>query len=96
MTSTSKKLSISELLRLACIYAEQDRESFIDAMSRCANDASLAKAKEFLIQLREYRKKRWPGKTAYEELMDGAKEISLEEARALSAGKEHEDGKAKD
>lgn len=36
-----KRLSVSELLRLACLYAEQDRRSWLDAMRNCtgAEDA---------------------------------------------------------
>jgi hypothetical protein len=54
-----KKLSVNELLRRACYYAEQDRDSFIQAHKHMPNDEFAVEAIEFLSQLKAYRQKRW-------------------------------------
>lgn len=41
-----------EIVRLACIYAEQDRESFIEAYERMADDPACVEAMEYLKALR--------------------------------------------
>lgn len=78
MPTHSKKLSVDEMLRLACIYAEQDRESLIAAHSHMQDDPACVRAKEFLEQLREYRKRRW-GKKIARDAFDGAKSVPLSE-----------------
>ncbi len=68
----SAKLSVSELLRLACIWAEQDREAFIMATGRCDSPSDVEareKAEQFIEQVRAYRRKRW-GRTGGDELID--------------------------
>lgn len=60
------KLKVDELLRLACIYAETDRQEFLDCIAHCKEDAdTIEETKDFLSQLRAYRLKRW-GKTKLE------------------------------
>lgn len=61
----SKKLSTSELLRLACIYAETDREAMLDAIANTNDEEEKNKIRSFLKQLKDYRKKRW-GETELE------------------------------
>ncbi len=61
------KLPVSELLRLACIYAEADRTEFL-ACNR-HDPEQFAKTREFLAQLRAYRLKRW-GKTRLEQAIE--------------------------
>jgi len=81
-----------ELLRLACIYAEQDRIGFIDAYGE--DELEAVEATEFLKQLRAYRKKRW-GNTQLESAIKGMKVVLVsdlmkqnqeEEARRSSVG----------
>lgn len=55
----AKKLAVDELLRLACIFAEQDRETFIEAYEKMPNDPARLEAEDVLKQIRAYRKKRW-------------------------------------
>lgn len=77
-----KRLSVSELLRLACCYAEQDRESWLQAMSNCTGpeDRDLVKDQEaFLEQLREYRRRRW-GESRREKLWGDCKPTGVAEA----------------
>ena len=66
------RLPVSELLRRACIYAEQDRSSLIEAMSGL-NDSEdrefVNEQKSFLRQLRDYRRKRW-GKSGEDKLSE--------------------------
>ncbi len=73
------RLSVDQLLRLACVYAEQDRESWLVAMDNCRGmpeDAeAIAKAEAFLAQLRKYRLRRW-GKTRLEKALEGAVPVS--------------------
>lgn len=64
-----KRIPVDELLRLACLYAEQDREGFLNCYSSMPNDPAALEAKAFLDQLRAYRKKRW-GKTQLQAAMD--------------------------
>jgi acetyl/propionyl-CoA carboxylase alpha subunit len=65
-------MKVSELLRLACIYAEQDRLEFIDAMSSSTSEEDIEiveQEKQFLKELVQYRKKRW-GRSKTEKLFD--------------------------
>lgn len=74
-----KKYATSELLRLACIYAEQDRLGLIDAYSGCdspEDEAMKAEWTEYVKQLRAYRLKRW-GKTQFEKIVDEADTVNL-------------------
>ena len=87
----SGKLSVSELLRLACLYAEQDRRSWLDAMRNCTGveDADvIQKAETFLAQLQEYRVRRW-GKTKLEQAWETAVPMSPAEVirNSLERGK---------
>ena len=54
-----KKLPVDELLRLACIYAEQDRRDFLAVYAAMPDDPAAIEAKEYLSQLRAYSRKRW-------------------------------------
>lgn len=66
-------LSISELLRLACIYAEAFEVEFLTAIK--GTDQELEKeTADFIRQLRKYRLKRW-GKTKLEVVLDSATAI---------------------
>lgn len=49
----------SEIVRLACIYAEQDRESFIAAYEHMQDDPACVEALKYLKALRHYQAKRW-------------------------------------
>lgn len=79
----SKRIPIGELLRLACVYAENYQLDFADAVSR--SDPSVAKeAREFVKQLQKYRVGRW-GKTTLEKALANGKPMSHDE---LVAAKE--------
>jgi len=84
----SKQLSVSELLRLACIYAEQDRESWLQAMDNCRGDRLFAKqiadGEAFLKQLRNYRIARW-GKGKRETLFETTKAVPIHKVAGRSA-----------
>lgn len=71
-----KKLPINELLRLACYYAEQDRETYLDCIKDAGNQKDIDDTKQLIKQLREYRHKRW-GKFRIEQLMAEAKPCAL-------------------
>ncbi len=61
-----KKLPVDELLRRACSYAVDDVAELIDCHAECKSPDDLeyvAGLKDFLAQLKEYRKKRWGGRT---------------------------------
>lgn len=68
-----KKLSTSELLRRACLYAEQDRLGMIDAYGNDDSEEEVRKSKAFLKQLQTYRLRRW-GKTQMEVMAEEAAE----------------------
>jgi len=62
-----KNLSVDELLRRACNYAEQDRVGFLAAMEPCrggGDDELIAETEQFIKQLRAYRRKRWGKSTS--------------------------------
>jgi hypothetical protein len=72
----SAKLSVGELLRLACIWAEQDREAFIMATAHCESPSDVEareKAEQFIQQVRAYRRKRW-GRTEGDAAIDALAE----------------------
>jgi hypothetical protein len=79
-----KSLPVDELLRLACVYAECDREEWLRAIAHC-DDAEMNTERErvqaYLTQLRAYRTKRW-GRTKLEEAMDGMVSVPVEEIAA--------------
>lgn len=76
-----KKLTVDEMLRLACCYAERDQEAFLAAMDNCRgraeDDEIIARAEEFIKKVRAYRLKRW-GKTRLEALCDDAKPTGIQ------------------
>ena len=77
--SKSAKLSVSELLRIACFYAERDREEYLAAWEHCKDEEAeriKRETRDFLDQLRDYRLKRW-GRTKGERLLENAKLVSL-------------------
>lgn len=74
-----KKLSVSELLRLACIYAEQDRIGLLDAYRGCNSPEDVnfkEELTELIKQLRDYRIKRW-GKSAIDILDEATSQSYL-------------------
>ena len=75
-------MSDDELLRLVFIYAEQDRETFVQSYPAGSRDPSVVKARKLVNAIREYRLKRW-GRTAYEKMLESATEHSLDELRAM-------------
>lgn len=69
-----------EMLRLACIYAEEDRRNFLDAMAGCKSpedEALKAETLVFISKLRAYRVKKW-GRTKSEAVMDRAVAVPIE------------------
>jgi hypothetical protein len=89
------KLSVNELLRLACLYAERDQEGFIDAMSDLIpdkpgqpededNKAAIRDAEAFVKQIRAYRLKRWARTEAdtLREIHEGARAVTVYEVAA--------------
>lgn len=76
------KLPVSELLRLACIYAEQDRAGMLRALHD--GDPEKNEVRAFLKQLRAYRLKRW-GKTKLEHFIETATEKPVAEFTKRSA-----------
>ena len=71
------KLSVSELLRLACIYAERDQEAY----SQCTKESDpewSQEADEFVKQIHDYRMKRW-GPTVLVVETDSAVNVSIGE-----------------
>lgn len=70
-----KSGAINEMLRLACIYAIQDREGFVAVHEHMPSDPATIEALQFIKQLSTYMKRRWPGKSDLQRLMDQAKEI---------------------
>jgi RecB family exonuclease len=70
-----KKLPVDELLRLACIYAEIDREGYLMAINKSGAAEEKARTEAFLKQLREYRWRRW-GKTGLECQLEEMKPVN--------------------
>lgn len=73
-TMKSKKRSVSQLLFLACVYAEQDRRGMAGADQGEAG----AKALQLARELHAYRVKRW-GRTAFEAMMDNTKSVDVKD-----------------
>lgn len=86
-------MSVSEMLRLACIYAERDQESYLQAWEHCTDAEAQRIKKEtaaFIKKLRAYRLKRW-GKTQLEAICERAAPVSIDK---FAAGKDqHGQGK---
>ena len=71
-----------ELLRLACIYAEQDRESYLDAWKDVTDDDAQETKREiraYLKQLRAYRRKRWG--QSQSDILDKCVRVPINELR---------------
>jgi hypothetical protein len=67
----------SELLRLACVWAEQDREALLDSFRGCTSDLDedfKAELRGQIRALKAYRLKRW-GKTRGEVMDEERKSI---------------------
>ena len=72
----SKKYTVDELLRLACIYAQQDRETLAGC---CAEDDPAGiEARNLAQQIAAYRLKRW-GKTKLESVMETMVNVPVQE-----------------
>lgn len=70
------KLSASEILRRACISAEQNELSFAESVS---NDAKLyEETMDYVRQLRAYRIKRW-GRSRLEKQLDAISSVPFTE-----------------
>ena len=67
-------MNISKLLRLACLYAEQDRMAFVESYDGMEDDPDCREAVAFLLQLRKYRKKRL-GRSASDELDEAVEKV---------------------
>lgn len=72
-----KKLSVNELTRLAFVYAEQDRETWLSC-AKGEPQEDIERNEKLLKQLKEYRLKRW-GKTKLEVVMEEARPITTKE-----------------
>lgn len=60
------KMTASEILLRACNEAEANVLDFLDCLSGCnskEDEATISRDREFLRQLRAYRKKRWGNKS---------------------------------
>lgn len=71
-----KKLTASELLRRACISAEQNEMDFAECNKE--DPEVYAATMDFVRQLRAYRLKRW-GKGKFEKLFEMAKAVPIGE-----------------
>jgi len=77
--SKRKKLPVDELLRLACVYAERDQESYADAVRDSPGDeAYYQEAMDFVAQIRAYRTRRW-GRTRMEYALNDLVPVSIQE-----------------
>jgi len=83
MSRRSIRFPVDELTRLAFIYAEQDREAFVEA---CGNQPEGKEAAELVKQLRKYRTKRW-GKTQYESDIENADVLDVRSGRIIKRRK---------
>jgi hypothetical protein len=65
-----KKYTVTQLLRRACIYAERERELYLDSVRGVKDyEEDYKEELEFLNQLKEYRRGRW-GKTGEEKFLE--------------------------
>lgn len=76
----AKPLSIDELLRIACIYAERDQQELVAAYKGMEDEEIVIETKAFLAQLRAYRLKRW-GKTRLEDAIAKAESVPINQIR---------------
>lgn len=83
-----KRLTVDELLRLACLYAEQHQLDYAVAIAGTGDDWDETKAEteQFIKQVRAYRLKRW-GKTKLEGAMDNMKPVTVAELMARDTNK---------
>jgi bacterioferritin (cytochrome b1) len=74
------KKSVQELIRLALIYAQQDRESYLESIKGCGADYASDKAEteQLINQFKHLRLKRF-GKTRLEAIIERSKPKTLEE-----------------
>jgi hypothetical protein len=79
----SRKRSVSELIRLALIYAVQDRESMADC---CHDGPDRDEANALAQEFRDYHRKRFGGRhlNQLESILATAKTVGLDELRALA------------
>lgn len=60
-----KKHTVRQLIRFAMIYAEQDREGYLDSIQNCVGhgdeywDKTAAETKQLIQEFRAYRKKHY-------------------------------------
>jgi beta-mannanase len=71
-----KKMPVDELLRLACIHAEQDLYGLVNAWG--ADSPEGKEYHELWKHIHNYRMKRW-GTTALEFTIDNSKSLTLKE-----------------
>lgn len=71
-----KKLPVNELLRLACYYGEQDRETYLDCIKDAGDQEDIDRTKRLISQFRTYRHKRW-GKSRGEQIIAESKPCAL-------------------
>jgi hypothetical protein len=67
-------MTVDEMLRLACIYAEQDRRGFLDAIHGDNSPDGIAlqeETRDFIVKLHRYRIKKW-GKSKLQKAIDAA------------------------
>lgn len=81
MTTTSRR-KVGELMRLAFLYAQQDREGFLDAIRNSGMDDEERETRALIKELRQYRLKRW-GKTKYEAAIEKAPSKTIDEIRKM-------------
>lgn len=74
--ATHVKLAVSELTRLAFLWAEQDRQGLVEAYPRNSTEPAVVEARNMVNQLRAYRLKRW-GRTQHEADMDTAVSVPV-------------------
>lgn len=74
-------MKIDEMLRLACLYAEQDRLSLLDAYKNNQDEQVARDAEAFLKKLRKYRIKRW-GNTELEANLKDVPMLTTSEIRS--------------
>lgn len=75
----SKKLTIDEMLRLACIYAENDRIAWLSSIDKCEGEYYEKERTEtllFIDAVRTYRIKRW-GRTKQDARLQSAKTVNI-------------------
>lgn len=72
----SKPLPVDELLRIACLHAEQDLAGLIDAYANDPDDSFCREQAEILSQIQAYRKRRW-GRTTLENKMDEMEPVKI-------------------